>query len=76
MYTNILPFPMSAMGVTEQSDKFEKLFSAYAELAGASRADLLFRFDGDQLSPDSTPEEQGLENDDIVEVYKKGIGKS
>ena len=55
----------------EQSDKFEKLFSAYAKLVGASPSAFSFRFDGDQLSPSSTPKELEMEDDDIIEVYDK-----
>jgi len=58
------------------SDKFEKLFSAYAKLVGASPSAFSFRFDGDQLSPSSTPKELDLENDDIIEVYDKSPQKS
>jgi hypothetical protein len=61
---------------TEQADKFERLFTAYAKHVGASSSDqFLFQFDGDQLPPNSTPKELGMEDDDIIEVYDKSTGK-
>ncbi|KAH8976125.1 hypothetical protein BDL97_01G197800 [Sphagnum fallax] len=54
------------------ADKFERLFTAYAKYVGASSPDqFMFQFDGDQLPPNSTPKELGMEDDDIIEVYDK-----
>lgn len=55
----------------EQSDKFEKLFRVYAELAKVPLVNLSFRFDGDQLSPNSTPKEHDMEDGELIEVYNK-----
>jgi len=55
----------------EQTDKFEKLFTVYAKMVEASVSTLSFRFDGDQLSPNSTPKEHEMEDGDIIEVYTK-----
>jgi hypothetical protein len=63
-------------GCTEQADKFERLFTAYAKHVGASSPDqFMFQFDGDQLPANSTPKELGMEDDDIIEVYDKSTGK-
>jgi len=57
-------------------DKFERLFTAYAKHVGASSSDqFMFQFDGDQLPPNSTPKELGMEDDDIIEVYDRSTGK-
>lgn len=53
------------------TDKFEKLFTVYAKMAKAPLANMTFRFDGDQLSPNSTPEEHDMEDGDIIEVHDK-----
>ncbi|CAN5953595.1 unnamed protein product [Sphagnum jensenii] len=58
------------------ADKFERLFTAYAKHVGASSSDqFMFQFDGDQLPPNSTPKELGMEDDDIIEVYDKSTVK-
>jgi len=54
-----------------QTDKFEKLFAVYAKMVEAPLSTLSFRFDGDQLSPDSTPKNYDMEDGDIIEVYTK-----
>lgn len=43
----------------------------YAKMAKAPLANMTFRFDGDQLSPNSTPEEHDMEDGDIIEVHDK-----
>ncbi|KAG0612870.1 hypothetical protein M758_6G058500 [Ceratodon purpureus] len=53
------------------TDKFEKLFAQYARMVKASLPNLSFRFDGDQLAPNSTPKEHDMEDEDIIEVYDK-----
>lgn len=53
------------------TDKFEKLFSVYAEMVDAPLANLSFCFDGDQLSSCGTPKEHDMEDGDVIEVYSK-----
>lgn len=54
-----------------QDEKFGKLFRAYAKKVNLSVADLTFAFDGDKVDAESTPEDLGLEDEDMVEVLHK-----
>lgn len=54
-------------------DKFERLFSMYADKAKLDMQSLVFTFDGDKISLAATPASLGMEDDDIIEVHvKKG----
>jgi hypothetical protein len=53
------------------NDKFEKLFTVYANKVQTSLSSLSFRFDGDQLSPSTTPKELDMEDGDVIEVYDR-----
>ncbi|GMI83500.1 hypothetical protein like AT1G68185 [Hibiscus trionum] len=52
-------------------DKFEKLFSSYANKAKLDLQRLVFSFDGDKINLDATPTSLGMEDDDIIEVHAK-----
>lgn len=52
-------------------DKFEKLFKIYDERANGQREHFVFFFDGEKISPSQTPEDLGLTDDDMIEVYSK-----
>ncbi|KAG8493042.1 hypothetical protein CXB51_010433 [Gossypium anomalum] len=52
-------------------DKFEKLFSLYANKAKLDLQSLVFSFDGDKINLAATPASLGMEDDDIVEVHEK-----
>ncbi|XVE75248.1 hypothetical protein DITRI_Ditri12bG0080500 [Diplodiscus trichospermus] len=52
-------------------DKFERLFSMYADKAKLDLQSLVFSFDGDKISLDATPASLGMEDDDIIEVHVK-----
>ncbi|XP_031099559.1 uncharacterized protein LOC116003776 [Ipomoea triloba] len=52
-------------------DKFERLFKLYADKAKLNLQNLIFRFDGDRISPTETPHSLGMEDNDIVEVHVK-----
>ncbi|XVF44232.1 hypothetical protein PTKIN_Ptkin02bG0104000 [Pterospermum kingtungense] len=52
-------------------DKFEKLFSMYADKAKLDLQNLVFSFDGDKVSLAATPASLGMEDDDIIEVHVK-----
>lgn len=54
-----------------QDDKFEKLFKLYAKKTELKPEDLTFCFDGDKVSPTTTPTELGLEDGDMIEVHVK-----
>uniref|UniRef100_A0A0E0JKZ8 Rad60/SUMO-like domain-containing protein n=1 Tax=Oryza punctata TaxID=4537 RepID=A0A0E0JKZ8_ORYPU len=56
-----------------KGEKFGKLFRAYAKKVNLSLADLTFVFDGDKVDPENTPEDLGLEDEDMVEVLRKTL---
>ncbi|CAN6469955.1 unnamed protein product [Victoria cruziana] len=54
-----------------KDDKLEKLFKMYAEKVKEDLEKLVFCFDGDKVSPTTTPEALGLEDDDMLEAHIK-----
>uniref|UniRef100_A0A7N0UT50 Rad60/SUMO-like domain-containing protein n=1 Tax=Kalanchoe fedtschenkoi TaxID=63787 RepID=A0A7N0UT50_KALFE len=52
-------------------EKFEQLFSKYANKMKIDAQNLVFCFDGDKINPSATPESLGMEDDDIIEVHVK-----
>ncbi|XVF02209.1 hypothetical protein REPUB_Repub04eG0156200 [Reevesia pubescens] len=52
-------------------DKFERLFSLYADKAKLDLKSLVFSIDGDKISSAATPGSLGMEDDDIIEVHVK-----
>jgi len=48
--------------------KFEKIFTGYCTKKLLDRATIKFIFDGNTLSANETPEELGMETDDIIDV--------
>ncbi|XWS22455.1 hypothetical protein CRYUN_Cryun29cG0036400 [Craigia yunnanensis] len=52
-------------------DKFERLFSMYADKAKLDLQNIVFSFDGDKISLAATPASLGMEDDDIIEVNVK-----
>ncbi|KAG8100770.1 hypothetical protein GUJ93_ZPchr0013g37374 [Zizania palustris] len=50
-----------------KDEKFDKIFKAYAKKAKLSPSDLTFVFEGDKINPANTPEDLGLEDDDMIE---------
>lgn len=54
-----------------QDDKFERLFKMYAEKTKLDVKNLVFCFDGDKINPAQTPDDLGMEENDIIEVHVK-----
>ncbi|GAB4828830.1 hypothetical protein Ancab_018491 [Ancistrocladus abbreviatus] len=52
-------------------DKFERFFKMYADKLKLDTHSLVFCFDGEKISPSSTPTSLGMEDDDIIEVHVK-----
>lgn len=52
-------------------DRFEQLFKKYAQKVNTDINNLVFTFDGDKISPSSTPQTLGMEDDDLIEVHVK-----
>ncbi len=51
-----------------KNDPFRKLQEAFCEKRGLSVASTKFLFDGLQLLPTQTPEDQDMEDEDIIDV--------
>ncbi|GKU90258.1 hypothetical protein SLEP1_g4267 [Rubroshorea leprosula] len=54
-------------------DKFERLFKMYADKVKLDVQSLVFSFDGDKIGPAATPNDLGMEDNDIIEVHLKKI---
>ncbi|XP_021727085.1 uncharacterized protein LOC110694211 [Chenopodium quinoa] len=52
-------------------EKFEQLFTKYAQKVKTDVHNLVFTFDGDKINPASTPQTLGMEDDDLIEVHVK-----
>jgi len=60
----------------KRSTPLRKLMEAYCARSGLSSASVRFLYDGQRLSPDSTPKELGMENDDAIDVALQQTGGS
>ncbi|KAF2310888.1 hypothetical protein GH714_018183 [Hevea brasiliensis] len=54
-----------------KDDKFERLFKMYADKVKLNIQSLVFSFDGDKVRPTVTPDNLGMEDEDIIEVHVK-----
>ncbi|MCO5587973.1 hypothetical protein L7F22_041926 [Adiantum nelumboides] len=54
-----------------KDEKFDKLFSSYAELIGVPPQQLVFLFDGQKIMEHNTPKDFDMEDEDIIEVNIK-----
>lgn len=52
-------------------DKFQKLFDGYCKKLGIQPNTIKFVFDGETLDLDSTPEDEDMEDGDIIDVHTK-----
>ncbi|XP_073135562.1 uncharacterized protein [Henckelia pumila] len=52
-------------------DKLERLFKMYADRIKLDVNNLVFSFDGDKISTNTTPDSLGMEDNDIIEVHVK-----
>ena len=52
-------------------DKFKKLFDGYCKRFNVQPNTIKFVFDGDTLDLDSTPEDEDMEDGDIIDVHAK-----
>ncbi|KAM7270814.1 hypothetical protein ACFE04_030028 [Oxalis oulophora] len=53
-------------------EKFERIFKVYAEKVKLDPQSLMFCFDGEKISPTTTPDKLGMEDEDIIEVHVGG----
>lgn len=54
-----------------QNDKFEKLFYGYCNHAMIDINNVTFEFDGLKLEANSTPDDEDMEDGDIIDVKTK-----
>uniref|UniRef100_A0A2P2JAS7 Uncharacterized protein MANES_06G064100 n=1 Tax=Rhizophora mucronata TaxID=61149 RepID=A0A2P2JAS7_RHIMU len=54
-----------------KDEKFERLFKMYADNVKLDIQSLAFSFDGDKVNPTATPDDLGMEDDDIIAVHVK-----
>ncbi|XP_004299032.1 PREDICTED: uncharacterized protein LOC101303327 [Fragaria vesca subsp. vesca] len=61
-------------------DKLDRIFKLYADKVKLDIQSLVFRFDGDKIAPDATPQSLGMEDEDIIEVHytsnQKGVSST
>ncbi|XP_033631879.1 small ubiquitin-related modifier 2-like [Asterias rubens] len=53
---------------------FRKLMTAYCEKQGVQLDSMRFRFDGNAIGQDDTPNSIDIENDDTIEAYMPQTG--
>lgn len=51
-----------------QADALRKLMTAFAAVLEVPVSQLQFTFDGDPVSPDQTPNDLDMDNDDIIDA--------
>ncbi|XP_077983997.1 small ubiquitin-related modifier 3-like isoform X4 [Glandiceps talaboti] len=52
----------------------KKLMNAYCVRQGLKVEALRFRFDGNPISEDDTPQKLDMENEDVIDVFQQQIG--
>mmetsp|Transcript_3510 Transcript_3510/g.10173 ORF Transcript_3510/g.10173 Transcript_3510/m.10173 type:complete len:93 (+) Transcript_3510:224-502(+) len=54
--------------------KFEKIFAAYCERKGIQPAGIKFLFDGERLLSTSTPEQEKMADNDVIDAVLEQTG--
>lgn len=52
----------------------EKVIKAFADKLGIDVSSIRLSFDGERISPSSTPAELGLEDNDVIDCLEQQIG--
>jgi len=58
----------------KRTTPFRKLMDAYCQRQGKSLTTVRFLYDGDRISPDQTPEQLEMEDEDTIDVMIEQIG--
>lgn len=58
----------------KKTTPLKKLMEAYCERLGKQPGSLRFLFDGQRISPNDTPQQLGLQNEDCIEVMVEQFG--
>lgn len=58
----------------KKTTQLKKLMEAYCERLGKQPGSLRFLFDGQRISPNDTPQQLGLQNEDCIEVMVEQFG--
>lgn len=59
------------MSLYVQDEKFEKLFTKYAESIGVPFQQLVFLFDGQKVLGNNCPKDMDMEDEDMIEVNQR-----
>lgn len=54
----------------------EKVIKAFADKLGLDPTSIRLSFDGERISPSSTPSDLGLEDNDVIDCLEQQIGGS
>uniref|UniRef100_A0A061SCP4 Small ubiquitin-related modifier n=1 Tax=Tetraselmis sp. GSL018 TaxID=582737 RepID=A0A061SCP4_9CHLO len=58
----------------KSTTKFEKIFAAYCNKKSVDRHAIRFLFDGARLDSESSPQEIGMEDGDIIDAMQEQVG--
>jgi len=58
----------------KRTTPFRKLMDAYCQRQGKSLTTVRFLYDGERISPDQTPEQLEMEDEDTIDVMIEQIG--
>jgi Ubiquitin-2 like Rad60 SUMO-like len=67
-----LPHALQVVFKVKKTTKFNKILSAFCQKKAVDQAQVRFIFDGQRVRPEATPEELGMENDDVS--TSQGLG--
>ncbi|KMO94628.1 small ubiquitin-related modifier [Streptomyces roseus] len=57
-----------------RTTRMEKVMTVYCARIGHPVADVRFLYDGERISWDSTPEDLGMQDDDLIDVMVQQVG--
>ena len=60
--------------IMKRSTKMGKVFKAYAQRKGVDVRGLRFMIDGEEINPEATPNDLGLEDDDVIDALLRQLG--
>ncbi|GAB5355492.1 hypothetical protein AAMO2058_000210200 [Amorphochlora amoebiformis] len=58
----------------KKTTSFKRLMEAYCQKVGASSDAVRFLFDGDRISPEKTPADLGMEDEDEIDAMVQQTG--
>ncbi|KAF2671961.1 ubiquitin-like protein [Microthyrium microscopicum] len=58
----------------KKTTELRKLMGAFCDRQGKAVGSCRFMFDGDRVQPEDTPDQLGMNDGDVLEVYQEQIG--